>query len=152
MPNQSEKPSELTSEEKKAMDDQQERMLFLAKAKRWLMGAQDARRRYDYEWMVRDMFRRGYHFSKYMPNSQTVVLASRQSAKIPINLMAAQLRSIRNQAVAFRPKWVIGPRYQTEESKTQARYSQQLLDYLFDHLNLKKRIKERRNYTSFKWD
>src|SRR5690348_1565423 len=99
-----------------------ERQLFLASAKELLGRAVDARRRYDYEWMVRDLFRRGYHFSRYQPTTQTVILASKQSAKIPVNLTASAMRSIRNQVTSFRPKWEILPRYTTEESKTQARY------------------------------
>jgi hypothetical protein len=126
----------------KEVQELREQQDFLARGKKLLQNAQDARRRYDYEWMVRDLFRRGYQFSRFQPTTQTVILSSRQQAKIPINLVAAQLRSIRNQATAFRPKWEVAPRYQTEESKVQARYTQQLLDYLFDHLKLKTLIKE----------
>lgn len=92
--------------------------------------------------MVRDLFRRGYQFSRYQPTTQTVILASRQSAKIPINITLAQMRSIRNQVTSFRPKFECLPRNTTTESSTQARYAGKMLDYLFDHLNLKKKIKE----------
>lgn len=139
------KGQKLTKEEKMesaAFDEASFQRLFLADAKQLLQRAVDARRRYDYEWMVRDMFRRGYHFSRYQPTTQTVILASRQSARIPINLVQAQLRSIRNQVTSFRPKWEILPRWTTEESKTQARYTGMLLDYFYDHLNLKTKIKE----------
>ena len=119
-----------------------ERRMFIADAKELLGRAADARRRYDYEWMVRDLFRRGYHFSRYQPTTQTVILASKQSAKIPVNLCAAAMRSIRNQVTSFRPKWECLPRFTTEESHTQARYTGILLDYLYDHLNLKHKIKE----------
>lgn len=111
-------------------------------AKLALAHAVDSRRRYDYEWMVRDLFRRGYQFSRYQPTTQTVILASRQSAKIPINITLAQMRSIRNQVTSFRPKFECLPRNTTTESSTQARYGGKMLDYLFDHLNLKKKIKE----------
>src|SRR5258708_1809887 len=115
---------------------------FLAKAKNLLHHSVDSRKRYDYEWMVRDLFLRGYHFSKYQPTTNTVVLASHQSAKIPINLMAIQVRSICNQATSFRPKWEVVPKHGTEESKTQARYIQILLDDIFKKQKLKKKIKE----------
>lgn len=139
------KGQKLTKEEKMrdaAFDQASYQRIYLRDAKNLLQRSVDARRRYDYEWMVRDMFRRGYHFSRYQPTTQTVILASRQSARIPVNIVAAQLRSIRNQVTSFRPKWEILPRWTTEESKTQARYTGMLLDYIYDHLNLKTKIKE----------
>lgn len=114
----------------------------LAKAKLLVQHAADAKKRYDYEWMVRDLFRRGYHFSRYQPTTNTIILSSRQTAKIPINLVAMQMRSICNQVTSFRPKWEILPRGSSEESKTAARYSQVLLDYIFDVEKLKRKIKE----------
>src|SRR5260370_42690648 len=92
-----------------------QKRMFITNAKELLGRAADARRRYDYEWMVRDLFRRGYHFSRYQPTTQTVILASKQSAKIPVNLTAAAMRSIRNQATSFKPKWECLPRYTSEK-------------------------------------
>lgn len=136
-----EKP--LTEEEKEDKRKFTEQTTFLQnKAKLALAHAVDSRRRYDYEWMVRDLFRRGYQFSRYQPTTQTVILASRQSAKIPINITLAQMRSIRNQVTSFRPKFECLPKGTAPESETQARYAGKMLDYLFDHLNLKKKIKE----------
>src|ERR1035437_5381207 len=119
-----------------------EKRQFLAKIKRELQRDIDSRRRFDYEWMVREMYRRGYHFSRYQPNSQTIVLASRQNAKIPINIVAAQMRSIRNQVTSFRPKFEVMPRYGTDTSENQARYAGRYLDYWFDKNKIKTRIKE----------
>ncbi|MCK9370915.1 hypothetical protein M0R04_13475 [Candidatus Dojkabacteria bacterium] len=136
------KPRELTEEEQSKKDEVMEKVQYLSDCKLALSHAKDSRRRYDYEWMVRDLFRRGYQFSKYQPNTQTVVLASRQSARIPINITLAQMRSIRNQVTSFRPKFEVMPRNTTTASTVNARYSQKLLDYYFDHLNLKKKIKE----------
>lgn len=136
-----EKP--LTEKEKEAKRHYEEQTTFLQNtAKLALAHAVDSRRRYDYEWMVRDLFRRGYQFSRYQPTTQTVILASRQSAKIPINITLAQMRSIRNQVTSFRPKFECLPKTTAPESETQARYAGKMLDYLFDHLNLKKKIKE----------
>jgi hypothetical protein len=139
----------LTSEQQRVEDsktsdnkEKSQRRMFIADGKELLGRAADSRRRYDYEWMVRDLFRRGYHFSRYQPTTQTVILASKQSAKIPINLCAAAMRSIRNQVTSFKPKWECLPRFTTEESKVQARYTGMFLDYLFDHLRLKHKIKE----------
>ena len=137
------KVAPLTAEEAKKAQEISDRRIYLANnCKTALTHAADSRRRYDYEWMVRDLFRRGYQFSRYQPNSQTVVLASRQTAKIPVNIVAAQMRSIRNQVTSFRPKYETLPRHATEESRVQARYQGKLLDYYFDHLNFKKKIKE----------
>ena len=133
----------VTPEEKKKLDERFEQRDFLQNtAKLALKHAADARRRYDYEWMVRDLFRRGYQFNNYNANTQTVTIASRNSAKIPVNIVAAQMRSIRNQVTSFRPKYETLPRHATEESRTQARYTGKLLDYYFDHLNFKKKIKD----------
>jgi hypothetical protein len=52
------------------------------------------------------------------------------------------MRSIRNQVTSFRPKYETLPRHATEESRVQARYTGKLLDYYFDHLNFKKKIKD----------
>src|ERR1035437_4730746 len=136
------KPRALTPAEQKSADDHFEVTQYLNQCKLALSHARDSRRRYDYEWMVRDLYRRGYQFSKYQPTTQTVVIASRQQARIPINITLAQMRSIRNQVTSFRPKFEVMPRNTTTESHTQARYAQKLLDYYFDHLNLKKKIKE----------
>ncbi len=136
------KPRELTEEEQQRRNEYLEKSQYLQQCKLSLSHAKDSRRRYDYEWMVRDLFRRGYQFSRYQPTTQTVVLASRQQARIPINITLAQMRSIRNQVTSFRPKFEVMPRNTNTESHTLARYSQKLLDYYFDHLNLKKKIKE----------
>lgn len=133
----------LTEEERKEQTRRNTEREFLANtAKLALAHAVDSRRRYDYEWMVRDLFRRGYQFSRYQPTTQTVLLASRQTARIPINITLAQMRSIRNQVTSFRPKFETMPQHGTQESQVNARYSGKLLDYYFDKLNLKKKIKE----------
>lgn len=130
---------EETKEQLKELGVRKDFLSMIAKPS--LKNAADSRRRYDYEWMVRDLFRRGYHFSRYQPTTNTVVLASRQTAKVPINIIAAQMRSIRNQVTSFRPKFEVLPRYTSTESQTQARYSGRLLDYVFEHLNFKNKIK-----------
>lgn len=105
--------------------------------------AADSRRRYDQEWLSRNLFWRGYQFSSYLPTTQTVVLTTRQSARVPINLAASMMRSIRNQVTSFRPKFEILPTNPGSVSaKSQARYAQRLLDYYFDKLGLKMKIKE----------
>lgn len=131
-----------TVEKDAAEDPSSESRSFLSKAKNLTRHSIDSRKRYDYEWMVRNLYLRGYHFSKYQPTTNTITLASRQAAKIPINLLAIQVRSICNQTTSFRPKWECMPEHNTEESKTQARYRQILLDDIFIKQKLKKKIKE----------
>lgn len=104
--------------------------------------AADSRKRYDWEWMVRDLFRRGYQFSKYNPTSRTVILSTRSSVKVPINLVASQMRVVRNQVTSFRPKWEVIPNGTSEQAKNNARYSQKVLDYYYDKLGFRKLNKE----------
>jgi len=117
---------------------------FLANiARPSFQAAAAGRTRYDQEWLGRNLFWRGYQFSRYLPQTQTVVLATRQSARVPINLTAAYMRSIRNQVTSFRPKFEVLPTVPNSKSaQNQARYAQRLLDYYFDKLKLKMKIKE----------
>src|SRR5579859_420338 len=78
---------ELTEDQKKFIKESREQRDYLSyTAKPALQHAKDARRRFDYEWMVRELFWKGYQFSRYQPTTQTVILASRQTARIPINI------------------------------------------------------------------
>jgi hypothetical protein len=53
------------------------------------------------------------------------------------------MRAIRNQVTSFRPKWETMPRNTSSEfDKVQARYIGRLLDYYWDHLKLKMKVKE----------
>lgn len=102
----------------------------------------DSRRRYDWEWLSRDLFRRGYQFTRYNSQTRTVTLAVAQSSRIPINLTQASMRVIRNQVTAFRPKWEVLPNRLDDEAQLNARYSGKLLDYVYKIMRLKKHIKE----------
>jgi hypothetical protein len=115
---------------------------YVYKARQKFQVAADARRRYDWEWLARDLFRRGYQFTKYNPQTKTVILSQVTSTKIPVNLTAAAIRSIRNQAVVFKPKWEVVPNAQDEATQMSARYSGKTLDYVFDLCRLRKKIKE----------
>jgi hypothetical protein len=129
------------SEEEKELEKQRD---FLARiAKPSFQAAKDARRKYDQEWIARNLFWRGYQFSRYLPQTQTVVLSGRQNARVPVNLVTAYMRAIRNQVTSFRPKWETMPRNTSSEvDKVQARYEGRLLDYYWDHLKLKMKTKE----------
>jgi hypothetical protein len=129
------------SEEAKELEKQRD---FLGRiAKPSFQASKDARRKYDQEWIARNLFWRGYQFSRYLPQTQTVVLSGRQNARIPINLVTAYMRAIRNQVTSFRPKWETMPRNSASElDKVQTRYTGRLLDYYWDHLKLKMKTKE----------
>jgi len=115
---------------------------YVYKARQKFQVAADARRRYDWEWLARDLFRRGYQFTKYNPQTKTVIMAQVTSTKIPVNLTAAAIRSIRNQAVVFQPKWEVVPTNSDEDTAMNARYSGKTLDYVYQTSKLRKKIKE----------
>jgi len=114
----------------------------LQHAKDCYRAASESRRRYDWEWLARDLFRRGYQFSRYNPANRTVILASRQVTRIPVNLTAAAMRVIRNQVTAFRPKWEVLPAHAGEDAKTNARFSEKIMDWVWRNQRLKKKVKE----------
>ena len=104
--------------------------------------SKESRRRYDWEWLMRDLYRRGYQYSRYDPSNKTVLISSRTAIKIPINLLWAQMRTIKNQVTSFRPKWEVMPKGKNEPAINNARYSGKLLDHFYDIFNLRKIIKE----------
>lgn len=112
------------------------------KAMRMFQSASDARKKFDWEWLTRDLFRRGYMFSRYNSQSKTVILNNKSKSMIPINLVNTQLRIVRNQVTSFRPKWEVLPRSSSKESIVNARYSQRLLDYYYDKLNIRSKCKK----------
>lgn len=118
----------------------EEQYVYKARAK--FQVAADARRRYDWEWLARDLFRRGYQFTKYNPQTKTVIMSQVTSSKIPVNLTAAAIRSIRNQAVVFKPKWEVVPNDNDTDAQENARYSGKTLDFVYDLFRLRKKIKE----------
>lgn len=124
---------------KKRKDD--ERSL---QARCWkdFQAAQAARKKYDWEWVTRDLFVRGYQFARYNPNSQTFVMAGRTKVRIPINLTYAQMRSVKNQVTNFQPKWEVLPRNIDDKSQWNAHCSGRLLDYLYEELKLRRKVKE----------
>lgn len=129
------------SDEAKELDKQRDFLSRIAKPS--FQSAKDARRKYDQEWIARNLFWRGYQFSRYLPQTQTVVLSGRQNARVPVNLVTAYMRAIRNQVTSFRPKWETMPRNSASElDKTQTRYVGRLLDYYWDNLRLKMKTKE----------
>jgi len=113
-----------------------------AKASRCYQSASDARRRYDWEWLSRDLFRRGYQFTRYNSQSKTVTMSATSSARIPVNLTVSALRVIKNQVTAFRPKWIVMPTNIDDEASDNAKYSEKTLDYVYILNRLKKHIKE----------
>lgn len=128
--------------DKEKLLEQLKNIELKSKAQALFRSAYDSRERYDWEWLTRDLFRRGYHFSTYNADSKTVLLTSGRKVKIPINLLWAQMRSVKNQVTNFKPKWEVLPTGKTEESVNNARYSGRLLDYYYSRLNLRKMLKE----------
>lgn len=132
----------MTDKEKDDMILRERNRELKMKFQRLFQVASDARKRYDWTWINYDLFRRGYHFSRYNPSTKTVALSRRSQARIPVNIVHAQMRTIKNQVTSIRPKWEVLPVGLSDEAQTNARYSGKLLDYYYDHLNLRKKIKE----------
>lgn len=142
-------PPQLTPEQLADIREQEEKMKSMSRLAdlktrggRLFQNASDARRKFDWEWLTRDLYRRGYQFSSYNPQNRTVVLANRSNIKVPINLTHSQMRIVRNQVTSFRPKWEVLPRSGSQEAITNARYSQKLLDYYYDKLDLRTKSKK----------
>lgn len=116
--------------------------LLKDKAEGLFKSAFEAREKYDWEWLTRDLFRRGYQFNTYGKNSKTVSISSSGGVKFPVNLTWTQMRSVINQVTGFKPKWEILPSGKSQEAKDNARLSGALLDYYYYKFNLRKTIKE----------
>ena len=129
-------------ESKEQILEQTKNRLLREKANSLFNSAFEAREHYDWEWLTRDLFRRGYQFSTYDNRSKTVLLATRRGVKFPVNLLWAQMKAIRNQVTNFQPKWEVLPVSNSEDAITNARYSGRLLDYYYRRLGLRKTIKE----------
>lgn len=128
----------LTKEQIEAEESKQK----LMRMKKLEAAAAAGRRKYDWEWVVRNLYLRGYHFARYNSATSTFTLGTRTKVRIPINLMWAQARAIRNQVTSFRPKWEVLPDKPTEAATENAQWSGKTLDYLFDKLRLKRKLKE----------
>jgi len=115
---------------------------LIMRAKKLLAAAQASRRKYDWEWLVRNLYLRGYHFARFNRSSSTFVMGTQTKVRIPVNLMWAQARAIRNQVTSFRPKWEALPNKPTEAAIENAQYSEKELDYLYSKLSLKRKLKE----------
>lgn len=104
--------------------------------------AKEARRKWDWEWTVRQLYVRGYHYAKYNRSTSTVVFSTKTGVRISINLVAAHLRGVRNQITSFQPKWEVLPRITSREAFANARYSGKVLDYTYEKAHIKRKIKE----------
>lgn len=115
---------------------------FVSVGKRLFAYAQESRRKYDWDWLVRNLYLKGYHYARYNKRSNTVTFGNNSGVRIPINLVWAHLRAVRNQVTSFRPKWEVMPSVTTESSIENARYSQKVLDYVYEKAHVKRSIKE----------
>src|SRR3990167_9641532 len=130
--------AQLTPEQLADLDE----LELLTKLNRMIQVAQTARRKFDWEWLVRDLFIRGYQFARYSRTTNTFTFSTRNQVRIPINLVWSQMRSIRSQITAFRPKWEVLPQISSQQAIANADFSSRLLDYLYDKLQLRSKIKE----------
>lgn len=140
MPRESkEQKQNLSPEEVKNLEEERE---LVAKCGRLFRQAKESRRKIDWEWLIRTLFVRGYHFARYNRGTSTVVFSTRTGVRIPINLVATHLRGVRNQVTSFQPKWEVLPNVTTDSAIENARYSGKVLDYIYDKSQIKRKIKE----------
>lgn len=130
------------NKEEEQTEEQQDGRKRVAKAKHLFRIAEDTRRKYDWEWLVRNLYIRGYHFARYSRSTNTVTFATRTGVRIPVNLVSAHMRGVRNQVTSFQPKWEVLPKVTTESAQENARYSGKVLDYLYDKSQIRRKIKE----------
>lgn len=126
---------------KEKISEAEEKRL-VEKSKSLFNYAKEARRKYDWEWLVRNLYYRGYHFARYNRNTNSVSFGSTSGVRIPINLLWAHLRGVRNQVTSFKPKWEVMPNVTTESAFENARYSGKTLDYIYEKSHIKRAIKE----------
>lgn len=134
-------PNKKQMAEKELLNRANDRLLK-ENAETLFRSAYEAREKYDWEWLTRDLFRRGYQFSTYDSNTKTVMLSSRRGVRIPINLLWAQMRSVKNQVTNFKPKWEVLASGKSDESITNAKFSGKLLDYYYGRLKLRSVLKK----------
>lgn len=130
---------EEVDKEDQSEKEEAESLMRMERAKRLLRYSKNARRKYDKDWLSRNLFFRGYQFNQ--ANQRTGVVAMTHS-KIPVNLTWAFARSIRNQVTSFKPKWEVLPDYKGKKAESNARLAGKLLDNIFKKNNLTKLIKE----------
>ena len=138
MTEEKEKKVEETMDEKEIRED----LELVMKCKKLEQRAIEERQKYDWEWLVRQLYVRGYHFARYNRSSNTVVFSSRTGVKIPINLVGAHLRGVRNQVTSFQPKWEVMPNVTTDRAFDNARYSGKVLDWVYEKAQIKRKVKE----------
>lgn len=134
-----EKNKEVDSEEQKSISADLD---LLVKCRGQEQTASEERQRYDWEWMVRQLYVRGFHFARYNRTSNSVVFSTRSGVRIPINLVGAHLRGVRNQVTSFQPKWEVMPAVTTERAFDNARFSGKVLDWIYERAQVKRKIKE----------
>jgi len=136
------KKDEVKTEESSEMKTMREELELVSDCKVKEQRAADDRQKYDWEWLVRQLYVRGYHFAKYNRDSNSVVFSSRTGVKIPINLVGAHLRGVLNQATSFQPKWEVMPAVTTDRAFDNARFSGKVLDWVYEKAQIKRKIKE----------
>jgi len=143
-----EKAAEMKEKEIQGMEDEEYEKLrsLRLKVQRLYEVSKDARRKHDWEWMVRELYVQGYHFARYNRGTNTITFSNRSGVRIPINLTWALMRAVRNQVTSFRPKWEVMPNVTTESAIENARYSGKVLDFLYEKMDIKRKIKEIVNY------
>jgi len=109
-----------------------ESLLRVERAKRILSYYKNSRRKYDKDWLSRNLFFRGYQFAQANQRTGAVTMTH---SKIPVNLTWAFARSIRNQVTSFKPKWEVFPDFKGKKAKSNERFVGKLLNSILKKNN-----------------
>lgn len=110
----------------------------------WLDTAVQGRNKIDTGWMTYDLFKHGYHYAMYNQEKGEIVFQqdNRLVFRVTVNKIASTLRSVRNYVTRAEPKWHVRPKSADEAAVKVAQTKNRVLDYYFDKLRMKIRIKE----------
>lgn len=114
----------------------------------WLDQAVQNRNKVDSGWLTYDLFKRGYHYAMY--NTQTGEIVFQQDNRlifrVTVNKIFSTLRAVRNYVTRGEPKWEVKPKptetIGLDQAVEIAKRKNRVLEYFFDKLQIKRRLKE----------
>ncbi len=109
----------------------------------WWKSAESRRSNYDWKWFLYDLWVGGYHYAKWDKETRqiTSVNEGKGKVKITINMVYVTLRAVRNFVLRNRPRAEATPDDLTPENISEVINLNRYLDYLHDHLSLRRKIK-----------
>ncbi len=117
--------------------------ILQGKLGKWGQQAEHQRSSHDWRWFIYDLFVNGYHYAKWDKATQQISTSVKDKGrpKIVINLVYVTLRSVRNFVLRNRPRAEATPDDLTAENVDDVININKYLDYLHDHLSLRRKLK-----------